>query len=210
MPLADFFSPQITRFPVAGPSPFNTLVAFTTWLSANVGDKYGETNNYFQYKQRIFSPLVMAGFDPSNPPASQPAFKHSSFVQFIDPGPAKNDHFLFAVNEISDAGFDMTNGTFYVDVTTAVQLPDNSIPQVQEFAVGFMAGFVITAAYRLTSFVLVNEPQNASTRSGELGRGQWRTRFLSNLAEQRLKRTDSSREPKKWSPLIPFSERYKR
>jgi hypothetical protein len=208
--LEGFFSPQITRFPVSGPSPFNTLVVFTTWLSANVGNKYGETDNYFRYGQRIFTPLLIAGFDPSNPPASQPPFKHSSFVQFIDPGPAKNDHFLFAVDEIADAGFDLTNGTFYVDVTTAVQLPDNSIPQVQEFAVGFMAGFVITAAFRLTSFVLVNEPQNANTRSGEFGHRQWRTRFLSSLAEERARRAKDARDQKKWSPSVPFSERYKR
>ena len=148
-------NPQVTKIPVAGPAPYNTLVVTETQFSADLTDHWGETNDYFLYTVTVYTPFSLRGFDPSMP---APSFQQSTSVTFIDPGAAKNDHFLFAVDEITASGFDPEGGQFYVTFNTAVQLPDNSIPQVQEFAAGPYAGFLISAMFALTSYVLVYEP----------------------------------------------------
>jgi hypothetical protein len=202
-------NPQVTRIPVVGPAPYNTLVVTQQWFSADIPDHWGETNNYFTYSVTVYTPFVLQGFDPANPPQ----FQQSTSVAFIDPGAAKNDHFLFAADEITDTGFDPESGSFYVTFNTALQLPDNSIPQVQEYAYGPYAGFQISAIFALTSYVLVNEPPGTSPPTGQSGTSRsWHFRgHLPTGVSQRLHREQAQPLPRgMWTSRLRTAQHLKK
>lgn len=98
-----------------------------------------------------------SGFDP-NTLAPVP-FQHSTTFAFLNTCPSSDGHFLYAVDKITDAGFDPENGYFYVSVDTTMQMPDYDIPQGTEVAVGPLAAWIIWTSFLMTSFLLVQEPQ---------------------------------------------------
>lgn len=155
---ADVSLSNVTRIPVTGPAPFNTLVAVTAWSPVDFADHWKVAHDdtvYYYSDVQIATPLTLLGFDPRN---GAPPFQHSTTAALISTGPSTDDHFLFAVDKIDGAGFDALDGTFFVRISTAIQLPDNFIPQGTEILGGFL-----TATYlMISSYVLVYEPPKSS------------------------------------------------
>lgn len=151
------FYPELFKIPVAGPAPYNTLVVVNQWFFADLSNHTGNSDDYFHYNVKVITPYVPSGYDP-NALAPVP-FKHSTTFAFINTCPSTDGHFFYAVDEITDAGFDPESGSFYVSVDTVMQMPDYQIPQGTEVAVGPFGAWIIWTSFLMTSFVLVQEPQ---------------------------------------------------
>ena len=147
----DVFLPQVTRIPIAGPAPYNTLVAVSAASFVANGSSYGPSNEIYYYPNvAVGTPFVLQGFDQR----VAPQFEHSTMVSLVATGPSEDDHFLFAIDGNIQAGFSPYDGSYYVTVDTAIQIPDNMIPQ----GTVFFDGWLIAAYFSITSYVLVYEP----------------------------------------------------
>jgi len=141
----------INKTPIAGPAPYNTLVAVTTWGLigpgglVNVGQNYAQTATWP-------SGYHIAGFNPD----LDVDFKHSTTVFLTTTPGAKPDNFIYALDKISNAGFDQ-DGQFYVTLDTVIQPPDTSLPTTPFL----IYGWEVWAAFYISSFILVNEPAQA-------------------------------------------------
>jgi hypothetical protein len=164
------FAPQVTRIPIGGPAPYNTLVVVSGWNFIDSGSSYGPTHNVFHFPdQLVITPFILQGFDQRVPPV----FDHSTSVSLTATGPSKNDDFLFAVDTITGAGFTPDNGTFYVTVATTIEIPDEFIPQGTVYGGGYLVG----AFLNISSYVLVYEPPIAANPGdGHAGIGRTRPR----------------------------------
>lgn len=139
------FLPQVTRIPIKGPAPFNTLVCCTSGgVTTLLGAGAGFTT---RGQVRSFSNFVLQGFDQR----VKPTFQHSTSAWLAQIGPSEDDNWLYAIDSIADAGFDPIAGRFFVDVNLAVQF--GHVPS--QFQTGLVE-FVFQAF--VCSYVLVNEP----------------------------------------------------
>lgn len=172
MPIA-LHTPQVTRIPVSGPAPFNTLVAVTASDVVGPGETVVPGTTY-RTSVTVPTPFVIAGFDPR----VEVKFQHSTTAFLFRTPSAEADNFLYAVDAITAAGFSPEDGSFYVTVDTALEPPANYLPTTP------VAGFEfeeITMFY-ISSFVLVYEPPlpgapSAPTPSGQ-GTGQLYGKFV--------------------------------
>jgi len=140
------FLPQVTRIPIVGPAPFNTLVCCTSGgLTSVPGAGAGFTT---RGQVRAISRFVLEGFDQR----VAPNFQHSTSGWLAQIGPSEEDDWLYAIDSIADAGFDPASGTFFVDINLAVQY--GQVPS--QFLTGGLEEFVY--AVYVCSYVLVNEP----------------------------------------------------
>jgi hypothetical protein len=140
------FLPQVTRLPITGPAPFNTLVCctsggFTTLPGAGAGF-------ITRGQVRAFSSFVLQGFDQR----VTPNFQHSTSGWLAKIGPSEEGSWLYAIDSIADAGFDPVTGRFFVDINLAVQF--GQVPS--QFLTGGLEEFVYETF--VCSYVLVNEP----------------------------------------------------
>ena len=135
------FLPQVTRIPIAGPAPFNTLVCCTTISFAGLpGAGAGFTT---RGEVRLPTNFVLQGFDQR----VAPNFQHSTSGWLTQIGPSQDDNWLYAIDSIADAGFDPF-GNFFVDFNIAVQFGQLPGGGLQAFIYGVC----------ICSYVLVNEP----------------------------------------------------
>lgn len=140
------FLPQVTRIPIAGPAPFNTLVCCT---SGGLRSIPGAGAGFITRGQvRVVSSFVLQGFDQR----VAPNFQHSTSGWLAQIGPSEDDDWLYAIDSIADAGFDPVTGTFFVDINLAVQY--GQVPS--QFLTGGLEEFIYAVC--VCSYVLVNEP----------------------------------------------------
>jgi hypothetical protein len=155
------FPPQVTRIPIAGPDPYNTLVCCTfgggNWTNGGAGF-------VTRGQAAMTSNFLLQGFDQRVPPQ----FEHSTSAWLALIGPSEDDTWLYAIDSIADAQFDSL-GTFYVVVNWAVMY--GHVPSQ------FQSGLIIYNYEALVcSYVLVYEPQVAPPPGGGQP-GQGSTRF---------------------------------
>ncbi len=56
------FAPQVTRIPIGGPSPYNTLVVVSAGHFLAGGSAYGPTHEIFHYpEQVVVTPFILQG-----------------------------------------------------------------------------------------------------------------------------------------------------
>lgn len=172
------FAPQVTRIPIGGPSPYNTLVVVSAGHFLAGGSAYGPTHEIFHYpEQVVVTPFILQGFDQRVPPV----FEHSTSVALTATGPSKNDDFLFAIDTITGAGFSPDNGTFQVTVNTTIEIPDEFVPQGTVIAGGYLIGAYLS----ISSYVLVYEPPIAAS-PGDGSANSGRTRLRTRIPEPGL------------------------
>jgi hypothetical protein len=135
----------VAKIPIAGPAPYNTLVCCLSQVGGTL-----DATHVTRWRARTGSNYTLQGFDPTNPP---PQFQHttSGWIAAFGPG-SKHDTWLYAVDDVVDAGFDPETGVFFVDVDFALMLPNipsrfKNLPQP------------IGMAIIMCSYVLVEEPQ---------------------------------------------------
>ena len=68
----NIFLPQVTRIPVAGPEPYNTLVCVS--VATTMGPQEVRDGHLSRWAMRIQTPFRLMGFDQRVPPV----FDHSS------------------------------------------------------------------------------------------------------------------------------------
>jgi hypothetical protein len=107
---------QVTRIPVAGPEPYNTLACCTgigfVGFSGTVG-------NVTRGSGTAYTGFVLQGVDHR----VRPNFLHSTAAWIRGIGPGKDDTWLYAVDSIDDAGFDPFSGNFYVTASWGLDFP---------------------------------------------------------------------------------------
>lgn len=173
MPATKTFYSDFFKIPLAGPAPYNTLVVVNQWFSANQADHYEGQEDYFHYNVQVLTDYSPSGYDPNS--LTPVDFQHSTTFAFINTIASNNSHFFYAVDQITDAGFDPPTGAFYVSVDTVVQLADMVNPQGTEIFLGWEND----VAFLMTSFIMVNEPKPDATLQTDSGntRHRWFSRI---------------------------------
>jgi hypothetical protein len=151
----NIFLPQVTRIPIAGPEPYNTLVCVQTESNGGPGDvNKGHMN---RWSQTVPTKFVLAGFDQRVPPQ----FEHSTTAFISSIGPAEDDNWLYAVDSVTGAGFDPETGKYFVNVNFAMIPGDVPGQQCINYGDPQQGGIVVCYYYftvQITSFVLCYEP----------------------------------------------------
>jgi hypothetical protein len=147
----NLFLPQVTRVPITGPEPFNTLVCVSA--ETYMGGQVVVPGHLYRYPVRVPTPFRLAGFDQRVPPV----FNHSTTAWLSSVGPAEDDKWLYAVDSVTGAGFNPTDGSYFVDLMGALY-PGDPVPETC-IALGAGGGvcfyFMIV---QVTSYVLCFEP----------------------------------------------------
>jgi hypothetical protein len=137
------FLPQVTRIPIKGPAPFNTLVAVSVSTAFGILIDLGKMR---RWSSTVFTPFVLAGFDQRVPPA----FQHATAACVDRFGPFPDSDWLWAVDSVLGAGFDAM-GTYFVNVQLAQENSDVYWPNCGLFC-------LLPAYIAVTSYVLCYEP----------------------------------------------------
>jgi hypothetical protein len=141
------FVPGVTRIPIAGPNPYNTLVCCISVGSTGVA---GDIGSLTRGQFILETDFVLQGFDQRVPPQ----FESSTTAFLSQVGRGKPSTWLYAVDAVASTGFDPVTGVFYVTLDYAVMYPNIDVPTQLEM-------FVC-----VTSFVLVHEPPVAPAPTG--------------------------------------------
>jgi hypothetical protein len=144
---ANVFVPSVTRMPIAGPKPYNTLVCCGCVGAASIAGNIGSLT---RGQTVLGTDFVLQGFDQLVPPQ----FEYSTTAFLSQVGQGKPSTWLYAVDAITGAGFDPVTGAFYVTMDYAVMYPNIDVPEQIELFV------------TVTSFVLVYEPPVAPAPAG--------------------------------------------
>jgi hypothetical protein len=152
MPGNNVFLPQVTRIPITGSDQYNTLVCVT----ASDFVRYATIDNIGKLErgsQTISTLFKLFGLLDQNPPVA-PVFDHSTMATLTTIGPANHGSWIVAVDSVTGAGFDPSDGSYFVNVDTACMpcmVPiDQCIPLL-----GICLWYTII---EVTSFVLCYEP----------------------------------------------------
>ena len=166
MPAITPYNPNVTRIPVKGPAPFNVLVCVSMTNveppSPNEVQVVGD-GTILRFGGTIATPFILAGADPR----VAPMFQHSTTLSLVLVGPAPANNFVYAVDAVTDAGFDKATNAWYVSWNAAYALtgalPElcvayqtfvdshgNSIEECVLYEVPFLL--------QVTSYVLCYEP----------------------------------------------------
>jgi hypothetical protein len=112
------FLPQVTRIPIQGPAPYNTLVSVAAvgWAPLTVPTGVGQL-----FTQTFTFPTLfkLAGFDQRVPPV----FEHSTTAWLDGVAPAESSMFQYSVNSILGAGFDPLQGVYYISGEIGLNMP---------------------------------------------------------------------------------------
>lgn len=144
----NLFLPQVTRVPITGPAPYNTLVCVSAWTYMPLEHSVVPGNLYSGYPVRVQTPFRLAGFDQR----VAPPFDHTTTAWTSAVGPTADGHWMYQVDSVTGAGFDPADGTYYVDLKGSLY-PADPVPDT-------CGGFVCLYYWvvRVTSFVLCYEP----------------------------------------------------
>lgn len=145
------FLPQVTRIPITGPAPYNTLVCVQA--ESNGGANTVQQGKLSRWSVTVPTTFKLAGFDQR----VMPVFDHSTTAFFSSIGPYKNDTWLTAVDAVPGAGFDSTDGTFFVNVDLAIMAGSPAPGTCVTFR-GFGGYCNYYFVIQVTSFVLCYEP----------------------------------------------------
>ena len=157
--------PQVTRIPITGPEPFNTLVCVSAEKLG--GPKLVPSGKLSRFPARVQTPFRIAGFDQR----VAPVFDHSTTAWLSSVGPAEDDKWLYAVDSVTGAGFNPTDGSYFVDLMLAILPGDDSAPGTCFENIGCIYFFYM----QVTSYVLCFEPPVSSAP-----RGRSRTGIMSS------------------------------
>jgi hypothetical protein len=138
------FVPQVTRIPITGPAPFNTLVCCGAVGQVPINGVVGSVT---RSEATFGTNFILAGFDQRVPPQ----FQHSTAAWLCGTGPAEDDTWLYAIDAIAGAGFAPTSGEFLITADVAVMYPH--IPSQFQGTLLIYEYFV-----SICSYVLVFEP----------------------------------------------------
>jgi hypothetical protein len=147
--------PQVTRIPITGPEPYNTLVCVQT--TSNGGPHLGEKGKTSRYPLTIPTTFRLAGFDQR----VRPVFEHSTTAFLSSIGPIEDDTWLFAVDDVTGAGFDQVDGSYFVNINVAVQPGQAADFECVSYGDPAQGGIVICDypfTIQIVSYVLCYEP----------------------------------------------------
>jgi hypothetical protein len=157
------FNPQVTRIPVQGPAPFNTLVVVAGEAEISMSQivEFGkEAQQTGTFVSTFVNRAVLANQNQG------PVFQHSTTAWIHSIGPADNPgplaeiggHFLYSVDKVAGAGFNPVDGTYFVVVDLSVLVPPPPSDALQ--CAPFLLELLCAGPWsvQITSFVLVNEP----------------------------------------------------
>lgn len=179
----NIFLPQVTRIPITGPEPYNTLVSVS--VDSIFSGGLFRDGVLKRFAQRVTTPFRLAGFDQRVPPI----FDHSTTAWISSTGPTKDGNWIIAVDSISGAGFNPTDGSYYIDLMGAGQV-DGAAPGT---CFGFAEGIPIcfyTPRLQITSWVLCYEPPIVPLPQGHIHQ-------LNDLVRQGFSPADLARIPTK-------------
>ena len=154
------FQPQVTRIPVPGPAPYNTLVCVQA--ESFGGPQNLEVGKLTRWSVSVPTPFRLAGFDQRVPPQ----FAHSTTAFLSAAGPAKDDSWLYAVDAVAGAGFLAYDGTYYVNVDLAVAAGDPLPSECFSWGGGPFGFCLVWMTVQVTSCVLVYEPPPHAPSTG--------------------------------------------
>jgi hypothetical protein len=119
MPAIIPYIPNVTRIPVRGPAPFNVLVCISMTV-VHPSDPDGvivqNDGNLVRFGGTVATPFILAGADPR----VAPPFQHSTTLALAQIGPAPNNDFVYAVDSLTDAGFDKITHAWTVSWSAAL------------------------------------------------------------------------------------------
>jgi hypothetical protein len=145
------FLPQVTRIPITGPAPYNTLVCVQTETAG--GGQVVQAGKLSRWSSSVTTTFKLAGFDQRVPPV----FEHSTTAFLSSIGPFEDDTWLMAVDSVTGAGFNPVDGTYFVNFDVALMpgspAPGTCVALFGAYGVCFYFGVV-----QITSFVLCYEP----------------------------------------------------
>lgn len=147
----NIFLPQVTRIPITGPAPYNSLVCVS--VETYLGSQELREGKISRFPMRVATPFRLAGFDQRVPPI----FDHSTTAWINAIGPIEDGDWTQAVDSITGAGFTPTDGAYYLDLRVA-QLVDDFAPGT---CMGLAQGISICLFFvriQVTSWVLCYEP----------------------------------------------------
>jgi hypothetical protein len=177
----NIFLPQVTRIPITGPAPYNTLVCVS--VETFLGPQEVRDGKLSRFPMRVATPFRLAGFDQRAPPA----FDYSTTAWISSIGPIENGNWIYAVDSVTGAGFMPTDGAYYLDLMAAIS-PDGSAPGTcMAFGEGVGICFYFVRI-QATSWVLCYEPPTVAPPQGHIHR-------LSDLVRQRISPADLARIP---------------
>jgi len=96
--------------------------------------------------------FVLADFDQRVPPV----FQHSTAAWLAGIGPGEDDTWLYAVDNVSDTGFDPVTGQYFINLDVGVMYPH--IPSQFQGGIQFNIYYISVCSY-----VLVHEPPKAGS-----------------------------------------------
>ncbi len=141
------FLPQVTRIPIAGPEPYNTLVCVEATGSGGVEVREGKL--YSNLPGIAVTSFRLAGFDQRVPPA----FDHSTTGWISSIGLFSDGNWLVAVDSITGAGFDPVTGQFFVTYKYGLLPTKAALGTCMAFGPGGGICFYYFTV-KITSFVL--------------------------------------------------------
>jgi hypothetical protein len=143
--------PQVTRIPIVGPPPFNTLVCVSI---SDIGAPTVpvEVGKLSRWSWTVSTPFKLAGFDQRVPPL----FQHSTTAWLSSVGPFEDDNWILAVDQVLGAGFDQ-DGTFFTNIAMALLPGADAVEACTLFADGSELCLYYSLV-QVTSFVLCYEP----------------------------------------------------
>lgn len=177
------FLPQVTRIPITGPAPFNTLVCVTVETLQGAGEVSDGVLKRFT--QRVTTPFRLVGFDQRVPPA----FDHSTTAWLSSTGPTQDGNWIIAVDSVKEAGFDPVDGGYYIDLAGALSVDGAAPGTCFAFGGGGTICFY-TPKIQVTSWVLCYEPPVAPLQHGHIHR-------LNDLVQAGFSPADLARVPLK-------------
>lgn len=159
----NIFLPQVTRIPITGPAPYNTLVCVS--VETYLGPQELREEQLSRFPMRVATPFRLAGFDQRVPPT----FDHSTTAWISSIGPMEDGNWVYAVDSVAGAGFTPTDGAYYLDLMAASS-PDGSAPGT---CIAFAEGVGICFYFvriQATSWVLCYEPPIVPPPQGHIHR----------------------------------------
>jgi hypothetical protein len=145
------FLPQVTRIPITGPAPYNTLVCVQA--ESMGGPQSVKQGKLTRWSVTVPTTFKLVGFDQR----VAPVFDHSTTAFFSSIGPFTNDTWLSAVDAVTGAGFDSTDGTYFVNIDAAITAGSPALGTCVTFrgSGGYCNYYFM---FQVTSFVLCYEP----------------------------------------------------
>ena len=118
----NLFLPQVTRIPITGPEPYNTLVCVS--VESTMGSQVVREGKLSRFPMRVFTPFHLMGFDQRMPPI----FDHSTTAWISSVGPCEDGRWLYAVDSVTGTRFSPSDGTYYIDLMVAIS-PSGPAPR---------------------------------------------------------------------------------